>query len=53
MEIRDKIIMAKNILNNAMAMNISEELLLIISQKVDEYIVKYYDEEIEKESNLT
>lgn len=51
MEIKDKVTVAKNILNNAMAMNFSEELLLTISQKVDEYIVKYYDEEIERENN--
>ncbi|MDK2880027.1 MAG: hypothetical protein PWR06_2743 [Thermoanaerobacteraceae bacterium] len=38
---QQKLEIAKNILNNAAEINISKSLLLKISQKTDEYIVKY------------
>ena len=43
MEIESKIKIARNILNNATLMNISKEILLKISQKLDKYI-EYYEE---------
>ncbi|KNZ68634.1 hypothetical protein Tfer_2809 [Thermincola ferriacetica] len=39
---RDKIEMARKILNNAANMNMSKEILLKISQKIDKYIVEYF-----------
>ena len=39
---QDKI--ARNILNNATLMNMSKEILLKISQKLDKYIIEYYEE---------
>lgn len=46
---KDKIEITRNILNNAVKINISKELLLKISQKLDKYIVEYYrNEEKEK-----
>ena len=39
---KDEIEMARNILNNAANINISKELLLKISQKLDKYIIEYY-----------
>ncbi len=39
---KNRIETARNILNNAASINISKELLLKISQKLDEYIVEYY-----------
>lgn len=44
MEIESKIKIARNILNNATLMNISKEILLKISQKLDKYIIEYYEE---------
>lgn len=44
---KNKIEIARNILNNAVNMNVSKELLLKISQKLDEYIVEYYRNEEE------
>ncbi|MDK2821522.1 MAG: hypothetical protein PWP31_1487 [Clostridia bacterium] len=39
---KDKIEIARNILNNAAKINISKGILLKISQKIDKYIVEYY-----------
>ncbi|WP_422448862.1 aspartyl-phosphate phosphatase Spo0E family protein [Thermoanaerobacterium sp. DL9XJH110] len=39
---RDKIEIARNILNNAAYMNMSKEVLLKISQKIDKYIIEYF-----------
>lgn len=41
---KEKIEMARNILTNAANMNMSREILLKISQKIDKYIVEYYRE---------
>jgi sensor histidine kinase regulating citrate/malate metabolism len=41
---KDKIEIARNILNNAANMNMSKEILLKISQKIDKYIVEYLRE---------
>ena len=50
---KDEIEMARNILNNAANINISKELLLKISQKLDKYIVEYYqNEENKKEAQI-
>lgn len=50
MTYKDKIEIARNILNNAASINISQELLLKISQKLDEYIVEYYRNEEERKA---
>lgn len=42
MKIEDKIKMGQNILNNAIEMNMSEDIILKISQKLDDYTVDYY-----------
>ncbi|WP_222927632.1 aspartyl-phosphate phosphatase Spo0E family protein [Biomaibacter acetigenes] len=42
MDGKDKIEIARNILNNAANMNMSKEILLKISQKIDKYIVEYF-----------
>lgn len=39
---KDKIEIARSILTNAMNMNLSTDILLKISQKIDKYIVEYY-----------
>ncbi len=39
---KDKIAMARAILNNATNMNINRETVLKISRKIDQYIVEYY-----------
>jgi hypothetical protein len=40
--VKDKIKTARSILTNAVNMNMSSEILLKISQKIDKYIVEYY-----------
>jgi len=40
----DRIELGKRLLLNAVNMNMSKEILLKISQKVDKYIVEYYKE---------
>jgi len=42
MNIKNKIEIARCILNNAANMNMSEEIILKISQKIDQYIIEYY-----------
>lgn len=37
-----KIEIGRTILNNAVAMNLSKDLILKISQKLDKYLVEYY-----------
>jgi len=39
---------ARTILNNAGNMNVSKEILLKLSQKMDKYIVEYYREHCSK-----
>ena len=39
---KDKIEIARSILNNAANINISRKILLKISQKIDKYIVEYF-----------
>jgi hypothetical protein len=45
MDKKDELEIARNILNNAVSMHLSKELILKISQKVDKYIVEYYRKE--------
>lgn len=42
MDEKDKIEVARRILDNAVKMNMSKRILLKISQKIDKYIVEYY-----------
>lgn len=42
MHVTDKMEIARAILNNAGNMNVSKEMLLKLSQKVDQYIIEYY-----------
>lgn len=37
------------ILNNAISMNMSPEIILKISQKIDKYIIEYYKQNLDKE----
>ena len=39
----DKIEVARNILHNAARMNMNKEIILKISQKVDQYIVEHFN----------
>lgn len=41
---KDKIEIARTILNNAVNMNINKEIILRLSKKMDQYIVEYYKE---------
>lgn len=52
MNIKDKMEVARNILYNATNMNVSNEIILGISQKLDEYIVKYHKETEELKVNI-
>jgi len=49
---KEKLEIAKNILNNAAEINLSKKLLLKISQKTDEYIVKYIEIQRQRENGL-
>jgi len=51
MKIIDKVELGKKLLLNAANMNMSKEILLKISQKVDKYIVQYYKEIKEDRNN--
>lgn len=44
MEIKEKIELTRDILNNAINMRLDEELILKISRKLDQYIHEYYKE---------
>ncbi len=48
---KQKIEMIKNILYNAIAMNVDKKIILKISQQLDEYIIRYYRQN--KDSNNT
>jgi len=41
---KTRIKIARNLLNNAIEMNINKKVIFKISQKIDEYIVMYYRE---------
>jgi len=43
-DIKTRIKIAKNLLNNAIEMNMRKEIIFRISQRIDQYIVKYYIE---------
>lgn len=49
---KDKIELARNILYNASDMNVSREMLLKISQKMDKYIVEYLRQSEYQEGGL-
>lgn len=44
MDTKTSIEIARNLLNNAIEMKMSKEIIFKISQRVDQYIVKYYIE---------
>ena len=48
MDIKTSIEIARNLLNNAIEMNMSKEIIFKISQRIDQYIVKYYIEHSRK-----
>lgn len=50
--IKNKIETARTILANASNMNMSREILLKISQKIDEYILEYYRKSGEQKDGL-
>lgn len=41
---KEKIEMIRNILNNATDLNITKEIILKISQKLDKHVIEYYQE---------
>ncbi len=43
--ISDRIEIARNILHNAVMMNMRREIIFKISQKFDEYVVEYFNED--------
>ncbi|MBS4537483.1 hypothetical protein GOQ27_03360 [Clostridium sp. D2Q-11] len=50
MRIEDQILIGRNILSNAIDMNMSKEIILKISEKVDNYIIRYYiNDKIERD----
>lgn len=49
---KEKLEVARNILNNAAEINLSKKLLLKISQKTDEYLVKYIVEMQKQQRNV-
>ncbi|MEL7565917.1 MAG: aspartyl-phosphate phosphatase Spo0E family protein [Dehalobacterium sp.] len=51
MNIKDKIEIARNILNNAIQVNINKETIQAISRKMDKYIVEYYHENRNKKGD--
>lgn len=44
MNIKYKIEIARNILSNAIRMNMNKEIIQAISVKMDKYIIEYYSE---------
>lgn len=46
---KDKVEMTRSILNNAMNMNLNKEIILKISQKLDQCIYEYYEEHDKRE----
>lgn len=52
MDMKNKIEMARNILDDATNMNIKKEILLKISQKIDKYIIEYYKEKEDQKNNI-
>ncbi|MFO7295840.1 MAG: Spo0E family sporulation regulatory protein-aspartic acid phosphatase [Clostridia bacterium] len=44
MDAKTRIKIARNLLNNAIEMNINKKVIFKISQRIDEYIVMYYRE---------
>ena len=44
MDVKQRIEIARKILNNAADMKVDKEILLKISQKIDKYIIEYYKE---------
>ncbi|MFV9511269.1 Spo0E family sporulation regulatory protein-aspartic acid phosphatase [Tepidibacillus sp. LV47] len=51
MDKKDKIEIARNILNNAANMNMNKEIILKISQKIDKYIIEYLRKDGGKRGN--
>lgn len=51
MKPEEKIELSRRILNNAVSMHLSKEIIEKISQKLDEYIVEYYQQEENKEKD--
>lgn len=52
MDVKIRLEIARNILNNATKMNMSGGLLLKISRKIDRYIIEYYSENREKKGDV-
>ncbi|MGI6189095.1 MAG: Spo0E family sporulation regulatory protein-aspartic acid phosphatase [Clostridiales bacterium] len=51
MDIKTKIEIARNLLNNALDMNVSKEIIHRLSQIIDNYILAYYQERRELGAN--
>jgi len=52
MNINCKIEIARNILNNAISLNINKEIIQAISKKMDKYIIEYYYEKRNKKGDV-
>jgi hypothetical protein len=50
-DIKTKIEIARNLLNNALDMNVSKEIIHRLSQIIDNYILAYYQERRELGAN--
>ena len=48
MDIKNRIKIARNLLNNAIAMNVKQEIIYKISRKIDAYIAEYYYQKCEE-----
>lgn len=49
---KDKIEIARSILNNAAKINVNKKTLLKISQKMDQYIIEYYQKNKKKKEKI-
>lgn len=52
MNIKYKIEIARNILNNAVRINMNKEIIQAISRKMDKYIIEYYYENRSKKGDV-
>ncbi|MDI3481124.1 MAG: hypothetical protein PWQ97_779 [Tepidanaerobacteraceae bacterium] len=52
MDVKTRLEIARDILNNATRMNMSTDLLLKISRKIDRYIIEYYSENRDKKGDI-
>ncbi|SNX53908.1 Spo0E family sporulation regulatory protein-aspartic acid phosphatase [Thermoanaerobacterium sp. RBIITD] len=49
MNVKDRIETARRILNNAVEMNMRQEIIMKLSKIIDRYIIEYYQTRLEQE----